>query len=177
LIEKIREEIKLLGQHPELLFEKNFLLRKRLLESISIFESANNSESQLTQELSALKLKVTERNESIVGYTLKKLRNSAEDPLKCKSILFQFLDREDNRFKESNLDLLIDEMFKVDIDSVRRPKRNLDYIHLERTPAIVVLEAIDHLGNMGEKILYDLGSGLGHVLFFFSLLTQCKVLV
>ena len=43
---------------------------------------------------------------------------------------------------------------------------------MERTPASVILELIDTMDLTENETLYDLGSGLGHVVFLSRLLTD-----
>jgi hypothetical protein len=166
-----------LGKLPELFHEKNFVLRKRLLESISIYETwrtQERNEHEFLTFLDTLKDEVTRKNAEIRHHIREELHRSKADPLRCREIFSRFLETDDTPYRESNLDVLLDEMFGVNVDSVRLPKRHPDDVHLERTPAVIVLEMLDHLGDIQTATVYDLGSGLGHVLFLFSLLTPCK---
>jgi SAM-dependent methyltransferase len=69
------------------------------------------------------------------------------------------------------LDALIDGALDLNVipAPTRRPEREM--IHLEPTPARVVLEVVDRVDWQPEDVFYDLGSGLGQVPTLVHLLT------
>ena len=72
------------------------------------------------------------------------------------------------------LDLLLDGVLGTSsaIDPTEPPEREM--VHYEPVPARVILDLIDNVGLASSDIFFDLGSGLGRVLFLVNLLTGVR---
>jgi hypothetical protein len=69
------------------------------------------------------------------------------------------------------LDVLIEGTLRIHDAPQATREPESDMVHLEPTPARVVLELIDRLHLRPEDVFYDLGSGLGQVAILIHLLT------
>jgi hypothetical protein len=72
------------------------------------------------------------------------------------------------------LDLLLDGIFGTDAtpDPIEPPDHQM--VHYEPVPARVILDLIDHVNLNASDVFYDLGSGLGRVVFLVNLLTGVR---
>jgi len=72
------------------------------------------------------------------------------------------------------LDLLLDGIFGAEgrTDSIELPDREM--VHYEPVPARVILDLVDHVSLTESDVFYDLGSGLGRVVFLVNLLTGIR---
>lgn len=73
--------------------------------------------------------------------------------------------------RPDGLDVLVRGILERDPVPPEAGVRTPDMVHLERTPARAVLELVDRAGFTGKDHFYDLGSGLGQVVFLVHLLT------
>jgi hypothetical protein len=174
MLGEILKEIDLFNSSTDIDREENFLLRYRALESASI---ARETGSYLAAD--ELEKRILNINESICRKYRKLFSKERLPQGEIRRIINRFSTCSQKSsgniyYSESNLDLFIDCIFNIDVDSVRIGNVRSGMVHLERSPADAVLEFIDHLDLSGTETVYDLGSGLGHVLFLFRLLTGAK---
>jgi SAM-dependent methyltransferase len=69
------------------------------------------------------------------------------------------------------LDLLVGGLFEPEPPPPESQARQPEMVHLERTPARVILELVDRVPLTPADHFYDLGCGLGSVILLFQLLT------
>ena len=69
------------------------------------------------------------------------------------------------------LDILVGGLFSLDKPVEEAVRREKGMVHLEFSPASVVLEMADRLAPGANDLLVDLGAGLGHVAMLYHLLT------
>jgi SAM-dependent methyltransferase len=74
-------------------------------------------------------------------------------------------------FDYDGLDLLLRGVFEPEPIPDETQPRGPEMVHLERTPARAILELIDRVQPTPGDIFYDLGAGLGMVVFLVQLLT------
>lgn len=170
--DKILREIDLFNNSAEIEHDENFLLRKRALESVSIIKRSGShcAANELEQKMRNI-------NESICRKYRKLFSEERLERAEIRRIINRFSTYKQSSsgsiyYSEDNLDLFIDCIFKIEVDLIRIDTVRNGMVHLERTPAGAVLEFIDHLELSGAETIFDLGSGLGHVLFLFRLLTD-----
>ena len=72
------------------------------------------------------------------------------------------------------LDLLLNGIFGIDAAPDPTEPPDLEMVHYEPVPARVILELIDQTALTPSDVFYDLGSGLGRVVFLVSLLTGIR---
>ena len=73
------------------------------------------------------------------------------------------------------LDALVDGVLSLDEIPAPTQAPTREMIHLEPTPARVVLEVVDRVPWQPEDVFYDIGSGLGQVPLLVHLLTGVRV--
>jgi len=73
------------------------------------------------------------------------------------------------------LDTLVDGILQVDVPLQETLPLEREMVHLEFSPASVILDLLDHVYLSSRDVFYDLGSGLGHVALLVSLLTDAQV--
>lgn len=72
------------------------------------------------------------------------------------------------------LDILVGGLFRLDEPVEETVRREQGMVHLEFSPASVVLEMADRLAPGPDDLLVDLGAGLGHVAMLYHLLTGAR---
>jgi len=72
------------------------------------------------------------------------------------------------------LDALVDGVLNLNEIPAPTQAPEREMIHLEPTPARVVLEVVDRVAWQGEDVFYDIGSGLGQVPLLVHLLTGVR---
>ena len=167
--------------HSEKIFEEeNFLGRKKAMEAISIVRELRKkaySVYDISGKAVELQERIENKNKSVVEKYRRILIDEELSHSETRAILDRFTTYRRshlpaNHYTEQNLDLLIDLIFGIDVETARIPNNRSGMVHLERTPASAVIEFIDRLNIKGTETLYDLGSGLGHVIYVFRLLTD-----
>ena len=73
------------------------------------------------------------------------------------------------------LDLVIHGLIRADQITQTSPPE-AEMVHLEATPARVVLELIDTLQPRPNDVFYDLGAGLGNIAILVSLFSEARVM-
>jgi hypothetical protein len=178
LLEDICAEIAEYSESAVLESERNFSCRKKAMESISIVKRALPHGA--TYEMAeGLEKRILSINASLrQKYRQQILENGATREA-IRAVFNRFTDYKEGIFGnthylEDDLDVFIDTIFGLDIEAIRIPNCREGMVHLERTPARVVLEMMDGLNLTGEETIVDLGSGLGHVVLVFGLLKNAK---
>jgi hypothetical protein len=180
LSEQFLDEIRGYINSPQIREERSFLKRRRARQAGRILLEDPDADSRIRNDVSDLLREMEELERSVVAQYRQLLLNQRH-----RSDLRRALDlfttyRPENvdhlHLGEEDLDLLLDQVFGLDVDATRVPAPGPGMVHLERTPAGVVLELVDRLQESGPtRSLCDLGSGLGHVLILFALLTDLKL--
>jgi len=160
--------------------EINFLLRKRILDTISILERnlhRNDLDPKILNEAKNLKHRVEKINRSVIHKYSDLIFNQNFSKSEIRKLLnpfTQYQKESSNHIHayEEELDLLMNGIFGLDADKVRIPEQRDGFVHLETSPVSVILNMIDQLNLTGKETLIDLGSGLGLALFIFRLLTD-----
>ncbi len=176
LFERICAEIAECSSSVEIDVERNFRLRKRTLESISIIKRTLQHGS-IYEAAVSLENRIRRLDTAIRERFRRMVLEDRAPPGILRAALDAFTDYRKGdfgnpRYAVDDLDILVDIMFGLDIEAARVPARREGMVHLEKTPASVVLELIDRLDLTGAETVYDLGSGLGHALLLFGLLTN-----
>ena len=72
------------------------------------------------------------------------------------------------------LDMLINGLLEIDFVPEEAAELETDLVFYQPTPARIILKLIDILRPTADDVLYDLGSGLGHVPILVNLLTGIR---
>jgi SAM-dependent methyltransferase len=178
LLEDICNEIALYSVSAELEGERNFLYRRKAMESVSIVKKAlthgavRASALELENRIIGINASIRDRYRRIILD-----QGTARDGV--REIFNRFTDYRAGasgraQYVEDDLDLFIDTVFGIDVGAAGMAEDREGMVHFERTPARVVLEIIDGLDLTGNETVYDLGCGLGHVLLIFGLLANTR---
>ncbi len=173
-------------QHdPNLYIEENFVERMQALDRLE-FELLDEiellSESTLTdgkngsvpEEIQALKCKLDEVNERLFAHLLTCVQASDWNMIRqfFRQVAQQSQRTDDIGYDE--LDMLVNGLLEVDLVPEESRERDADMLFYQPTPARIILKLLDQLRLTHDDVLYDLGSGLGHVPILITLLTGIK---
>lgn len=186
MIETVKNEITRYSSSGEIRNDTDFLLRKRALESLAIFRQlyrqANNRDElqEVAEQAHALETLINNTTATIIQRYRPYFFGKTASAQELRTLLNRFTayrsgDSNAVHYAEENLDYFIDAMFGFDLDHLRRPRYDDEMIHLERTPASVVLELLDRVEFSDTSLFMDLGSGVGHVIFLVTLLAGVRV--
>ncbi len=75
----------------------------------------------------------------------------------------------------NGLDILLDGLLKLDQVPKTTEPRHPEMVHLEPTPANIILTLVEQVHLRHTDVFYDLGAGLGHVAILIKLLTEAQV--
>lgn len=175
------EEISGYAGSPGLFVEENFMLRSEALDAIRIFldnipgapqdsdlQDAVIQARHLKEKILRFNISVAQTYRDLImkGYPSEELRERLNKFTRYRKGV-----KLTASYGPENLDHLINAITEYDVDSIRLPKREKEMIHLEVTPLAVVIELADILHPLPADLFYDLGSGLGHALMVYNLLT------
>jgi hypothetical protein len=180
LFEAACSEVESYGLSQEITTERNFLLRQRALQSASIVKKGPKDAGAYHAAF-ALESIIAQINASIADKYRRLILAPGATHAAIRDLFDGFTDYQQGAFGGTyydvdDLDLLIDAVFSLDVDTARIATRREGMVHLERTPSRVVLELIDRLNLTERDTVMDLGSGLGHVLIVLGLLTDARCL-
>lgn len=187
-IKSIARELQGYLHSTDLYEETRFTKREKALEAVRILKeaAARNPETledgllaEVMKQAEELEPSILSFNRSVYDKYSAEIRTHRQD----KPLLRRTLDlfttyppggEDVHHYLTDDLDILFDGVLNYDLDSLRLPKRISEFHHLERTPARVLLDLIDHLPVCADDVLYDLGSGLGHVVILLNLMLGIK---
>ncbi len=180
MAQTVEQEIDACLHSDQIFEEENFLGRKKAMEAISIVRESRQEEysgHDISDKVLELQERIEGKNNSLGEKYRRILIEGELSRAEIRTMLERFTTyRKEHipasHYTEQNLDLLIDCVFGVDVETTRIPNDRRGMVHLERTPASAVIEFIDKLNLTGAETLFDLGSGLGHVVYVFQLLTD-----
>lgn len=163
----------------QLTVDENFVGRQQALAAINLFKAAANpvEHARLYQQARELETQIHHIEANIQRTYRRRLLADAPPPAEIRRILNCFTNYTAGtaaylHYAPDNLDRLIDGLFDLDVDAARLPDKRPDMVQLERSPASVILELIDHLELRAGDVIYELGAGLGHALLLMGLLTK-----
>lgn len=159
--------------------EEHFRLRQKARETIAILKAMRQTSPEYAELLlhaDALEKRIEQIHAALRAKYTKFLLKPGVSPLEIRDLFNRFTDYQPGSFgylhyADDNLDAFLDNLFELNVDAIRVPTHRTGMIHLERTPASIILELIDQLTLTDQDVLIDLGSGLGHVLYLFRFLT------
>jgi SAM-dependent methyltransferase len=183
-IKSIANELQDYLDAHDLYEETSFSLRGKALEAIRILKEVAARQAGVLEEAglteiltraNELESSILACNREIYSKYLTLFQTSRQDRAMIRKELNRFTSYQEktddvHHYMTDDLDILFDGVLNYDLDTLRLPKRSSEFHHLERTPARVLLDLIDHLPLSEDDVLYDLGAGLGHVVILINLL-------
>jgi hypothetical protein len=176
-----------LARDRALLDEPNLAGRIKAYEQITLAEEVARARErhedvrQLRRQAEALKRKLERLDRQLFARVRANIRSGRYTAAGLRAELGAFTDyspdqRPRYHFRRDALDVLIDGVLRLEAAHVPRvaAPREADMIHLEPTPARAILDLVDHAGLTPVDVFYDLGSGLGQVVFLVHLLTGVR---
>jgi hypothetical protein len=120
-------------------------------------------------------------NERLFARARTRIRAGNYTPQEHRAWFGQFTDYSPRRLGRPHvrydaLDILIEGMLRIHDAPQATRETEPDMVHLEPTPARVILELVDRLHLRPTDLFYDLGSGLGQVAIMVHLLTGVPAL-
>ena len=170
----LHQEAKQLLESPALAQDENLAGRAEAAKTLELWES-QGFDFGLKARVAQQKIAWQAQNQAIFDKYRAWLQKP-QRPEDVRALFGQFTDYRpgsapSQHYQPDSLDLLVDGVLGYDLEKSRLPKRHKEMVHLEVTPASVVLEMTERLAYKAGEVLYDLGAGLGHTLWLAHLLT------
>jgi hypothetical protein len=133
----------------------------------------------LGRRAAAQQQRMEQINERLFELARSRIRSGKHTPREHRAWFDQFTDYGPRQLGQPHtgydaLDALIDGMLHVDRAPQARQAPTPEMVHLEPTPAGVILEMVDRLHLVPGDVFYDLGSGLGQVAILVHLLAGIR---
>lgn len=183
-IEYFKKELRNIYFSNTIWQDENFSERKQALETIDILNressrySCNPTYKLLQKKAYSIKNRIKEINQKVSTKYKNFFSNYPTNLIREELNLLTSYNKTNlyhNHYTHENIDFLFNTFIDKNIEKVYLPKRLKDYVHLEITPLSVVLNILDQYNFNGNDVLYDLGSGLGHVLMLFGIMLDIKL--
>ncbi|MEZ4660380.1 MAG: hypothetical protein R2911_22715 [Caldilineaceae bacterium] len=183
-LEKLHAELDKIARDSSLVHETNLLARARALEQIAFTEQVidiqRTENPQCWLELQQMATDLKTRFEAVDRVLFMSLRMQIQSGNFTRSELRQEFNQFTNyrpgpdapqHIGYDGLDVLVDNLFKLDQRPEPARKVRDEMVHCELTPARAILDMLDHVGFTQNDIFCDIGSGLGQVVMFVRLLS------
>jgi hypothetical protein len=123
--------------------------------------------------------RLEQANERLFGHARTRIRAAKYTPQEHRAWFGQFTDYTPRRLghlhvRYDALDVLIEGILHIQDAPQAMREKEPEMVHLEPTPARVILELVDRLHLRPTDVFYDLGSGLGQVAILVHLLTGAR---
>lgn len=179
---KIRESIDTLEQDALLQDDDNFIARIKALDFlefqvIDAIEQLNSPEEidanslALLQRARLLKHRLDTANERLFTYLLTSIRSNDRSILKDYLRRFEPTEIDEAYVGYDELDTLIWALLETELSPEEPKELEPDMVFYQPSSARTILKFIRELHTTPDDVLYDLGSGLGHVPILVNLLT------
>jgi hypothetical protein len=179
---KLAADLAAIEADPSLDAEMNLRARVDALDTIEFVEEVVRLRGKwddlgtLGQRASAQRVRLEQVNERLFERARTRIRSVKYAPQEHRAWFSQFTDYTPRRLGQPHtgydaLDVLVDGMLRLNCAPQATAVPDPESVHLEPTPARVVLELVDRLRLTPEDVFYDLGAGLGQVAILVHLLS------
>jgi predicted RNA methylase len=186
-VDRIRVELDELYQDASLYDEANLEGRTEALDLIALAQEIIHAQGKsqkrlaLSQRAASLQHRLQEANQHYFGRLEARIRLGQCTPeslrLEFDRVLQYSPQREDRTHTAyDGLDALVHGLLLTEPVPRETKTRTPEMVQYEATPAGVALDLVDRVDPGTRDVFYDLGSGLGHIVFLVHLLTgiTCK---
>jgi hypothetical protein len=186
-VDRIRAELDDLCQDASLHDEANLEGRAEALDLIALAheticaQETSQEQFALSQRAASLQRRLQEANERYFGRleTCIRLGKCTPESLRLeleRIVRYSPQSRDRTRAGYDGLDVLVHGLLLTEPMPRETRARTPEMVQYEATPARTALDLVDRVGPGARDVFYDLGSGLGHIVFLVHLLTgiTCK---